>query len=360
MNVRKIELRQLVFGQPFPPVELPKRMIWTSSSIRLFKACKRKWFWKYIMRLKTKASDKHLMYGKAFHACLGYWYKTKRSSMKKIVSKFQKELEAVAEVQNAYYDQDELDKLHSMIDTFTGMMLGYAERYDKDRQEWRINPKCIERVFHVDCGEFDFEGKIDLSIDDPKAKNGQELVEHKTASKIAETYLNRLPLDTQVRGYVFGAKHDPSLNLPVTRVTYDVVRKCRLRRKGNESKEEFASRVADAYLLDDSYFHREPLMFNKSDIDAFEHELHQTNHEYKDILARTHPHHPLTWLTEAGAQLTTYPAEDPRAWLPSDGNCNAYFRDCEYMGLCVSGLDKGSAIAYEQRDELHEELAEED
>lgn len=295
------------------------------------------------------------MLGGAFHDCLGQWYRGRRSSMRKLVKKYQADLEAQALAQSDYYDQEELDKMRMMVDTFSGMMLGYGSLYEKDRDKWDIRRDYIEHKFSVDCGEYDFAGKVDLVVVNGKT---DMLVEHKTAARIEDSYIDRLPLDTQIRGYIFGAQ---SSGLKIGKVLYDIVQKCKLRRKTNESIEQFSDRVALAYESEpDKYFHREPLLFNSSDITAFRVEMQQTHEEYQQIVNGTHELDNLEFRLTNGQPMVRFHAMNPRAWTPEDGHCNAYFRTCEYLLPCTVGLDRGTASIYEQGTDMHEELADED
>lgn len=340
-----VTLPQLIREHPFGRLEIPpKRMIWTQSSVGQFRKCKRKFFWKYMMRLLTKYKDRNLVVGHAFHETLGQWYKGKRVDMAAIVKPRIDELAKIVTESAGYYSQEDLDKFHITTQTFAGMMEGYSAQYAGDRQNWRIDRRSIEAQFKIDMGDFDFAGKIDLVASERTSK-GNFLVEHKTASSIGESYVDRLPLDTQIRGYLFGAIK--GLSIPVNEVLYDVVRKCKLRRKSNETIDEFTNRVRSAYLdSPQDYFYREQLMFAKSDLDCFEYELRQTHKEF-------------TQLVHQGLDFSGYhdlPAENPRQWTPNDKMCNEFFRTCEYLQLCTTGLDRGTAIMYRQNDRLHDEL----
>ncbi len=346
-------LPQLMLQNPFGPFAVPKRMIWTSSSIKMFRKCRRKWFWRYIMRLGPKYRDKNLMIGGAFHNCLGEWYKGKRADMKKIAARYTKQLKDEAERTAAYFDEEELEKLHSAIETFHGMMIGYSQCYEGDRAAWSIDRASIEAEFLLDMGEFDYAGKIDLAAGRPGSK-GRFLVEHKTASSIRDSYADRLPLDTQIRGYTVGAVKGLKIE-GVDRVLYDVVQKCKLRRKSNETADDFNARVATAYMSEpDKYFYREELTFSKDDLNAFEHEVRQTHQEFKFIVGEGMKE-PAALKALLG--MTHADPKDPRTWTPNDGACDDYFRTCEYFGLCTQGLDRGTGTGYEQRDSLHEELS---
>lgn len=336
---RRLSLRQLITNSPFPNIEIPKRMIWTASSIKQFRKCKRKWFWKYIMRLHPRFTDYNLSIGTAFHNSLGEWYRGKRASMNKVMEPFAKNLEATTESSAMHYDQDDVDKMHVMVQTFRGMMMGYEAIYSQDRNNWDILRESIEAKFQVSMGDFDYAGKIDLLFSERGYKE-YVFTEHKTSSSFGASYIDRLPLDTQVRGYIWGCEN--GLKVKVKRVLYDVVRKCKLRRKSNESLHDFTARIAEDYMSrPDFYFYREDLIFDKNDIAAFEHEIRLTHQEYMNILKDTSYNNRF----------------DPRFWCPNDAMCDEYFKSCEYLTLCTTGLDKGTARMYVQGESLHEELA---
>lgn len=358
-------------GYQFP--SQPPRMTWTSSSLKQFRRCKRKWFWKYLMRLSPKGAmiDRNLFIGKQFHEGLGEWYRGKRSDMRQIALRRASIMRGQTTGELGWYDQDELDKLHQAVDTYAGMLIGYAQAYEQDRREWNIRRETIESTFKVNMGRFDFAGRIDLIAKAPKdwtyggAPAGGEwfICEHKTSSSnyANQSYMDRLRLDTQVRGYLFGARY--GLGIHTDFVLYDVVKKCKLRRKSCEDLETFSARVANDYLSrPDFYFHREPLPFPDSALDEFVYELHQTHSEYERIMQQG-SQGDFSWLTDPteppSIELTTFSHKNPRAWPANDGACQDYFRLCEFHTLCVEGLDAGTSANYRQREELHEELTDE-
>lgn len=254
--------------------------------------------------------------------------------MASIIDRYSTELEEMYQAAGGYYDSEDLDKFRIAIDSFQGMMLAYEALYDKDRHKWKVINKSIEAEFKINMGDFDYAGKVDLVAN-------SHLVEHKTASRISETYIDRLPLDTQIRGYIMGASE--GLGFKFQNVLYDVIQKCKLRRKSNETPKDFTDRVAHAYASEpDKYFYREDLRFDKGDIEALKYELEQTHREFKSLLEQ-----------EAIAIF----GNDPRAWTPNDQACTDYFRTCEYHKLCTIGLDKGTGLSFNQGDTLHEELA---
>jgi hypothetical protein len=345
------KLPQLIRFNAFPPVEIPERMAWTSSSIKLFRKCKRKFFWKYIMRFRPKYRDKNLAIGSAFHNTLGEWYKGKRSDIGAIAERYHGSLINMLAEQTGYYDQDEYDKVESAIEVFSGMMLGYGAKYYEDRKQWNIERNSIEAKFKVDMGEFDYMGKMDLVTNHKKYRR---LVEHKSASSIRSSYIDRLPLDTQIRGYVFGATEGLGIT-GINEVLYDVMKKCKLRRKSNELQEDFNNRIRDDYVSrPDFYFYREVITIPKDSLDAFQYEVRQTHAEYQAITKEM-------WADKDAAVYylrTIGDPLDPRSWTPNDAVCDDFFRACEFLPLCTQGLDRATGHAYEQNEAMHEELVE--
>lgn len=336
-------------GHGFPEPVIPERMVWTSSSARLFDRCKRKFFWKYIFRIRPRFRDKNLIIGGAAHESLAQWYRGNKSSMGKIASRYASQMEDEVKLNHSYYSQEDLDKLTTTIDTFTGMMMGYEEIYKKDRAHWDIERKSIEAKFKMDLGKFDVAGKIDL-VTRIKKRNRGKVVEHKTKSKIGESQIDRLQLDTQIRTYVLGCGElyrTGVISVPVTEVLYDIIRKCSLRRKSNETMDEFTTRIHNDYMVrPEFYFFREDLLFNKTDIEAVVWEYKQRHREYEDLIERYRDIKPKLF--------------EARSWRPNDSECDAFFRTCEYHSLCTTGLDKATAKGYDWSEDLHEELADED
>lgn len=327
-------LTSLVRESPFKPADIPAKMIWTASSIKQFRQCPRKFFWKYMYRLRQRYPGAALKLGTAFHECLGAWYRSKRSSMAKIVAPVFKELNELLEKEGQFYDDEEREKLSAGISSFRGMMMGYAEVHKADRDTWKFHRDIgIEREFLIDCGDFYYAGSIDGV---PQVMGCDWVLEHKTASNISESYVGRLALDTQSRGYMFAIMAITG-KMPKGTI-YNVTQKTKLRRKSDESWESYNSRVAQDYMAQpDKYYYREQLMFTSADIRAFCLELWQTHQMFKLI---------------TNSKMAT----NPRAWPIDDQACSAWFKMCEYHSLCTIGLDHGTSLGLEQMEKLHMEL----
>lgn len=329
-------MKKLLHNLPkgFTVPDLPERMIWTGSAIKAFRACPRLFFWKYATRLAPKVKSAPLVIGTAFHDAIGTWYKFPRSLMPMIAARVAGEVREEFKKSAALYNTEDAEALQTALTTFQGMLMGYARIYEHDRKVWRFTPEDIERQFTVDMGDFDFQGSIDLIAREPGKR---VLIENKTASNIDESYVDRLALDTQTRGYLFGATK--ACGLKIDRVIYNVTRKCKLRRRGGEKLDDFNERIALDYAArPDFYFYRETLPLTPGCIEAFELEIRQTHAAFQAMRDR---------MTNIG---------DPREWYINDQHCTAYHRTCEFHRLCVDGLDSGNGTLFEQSPTLHREL----
>lgn len=325
-------MRELLRDNHFNPPTIPTKMVWTHSSLKCFRTCKRKFFWNYIMLLRSMFQSYNLLIGSAFHAALEEWYKNPNKKMSTIVKKVYKKLHTEIMATQNFYDAAEFDKADQALHTFVGMCMGYAAHYEKDRKRFtRI--KC-EQNFKIDFGDFEYAGQIDMLYRD----NRNRFMENKTTSFLTQTYLRRLEMDNQIRGYWLGSKED--VGIVNKSCTYNITKKCGLRRKGGETQNEFNQRIELVYLeKPDQYFHREKIVIKRDEVERFVDNMRITDNEYQNI-------------------ITNYDATLPEAWGFNDGACDAYFRICDYFELCTKGLDWQSQGLFEQRKTMHHELEE--
>ena len=319
-------MKNPIVKNPFQDPEIPKRTSWSYSSLKLFRKCKRKFYWKHVFRLRPRREPSALVISSAVHEALAKWYSLKRASMHKIVSNIINTVQRRAEQAANFYDQEEYDDLLITLNTLQGILTAYAEVYSQDSKLWQATKKDVEVWFTINLGPFDFKGRIDLL---PTCKGKLFIVDHKVVSRIGESFVEKLPMDGQLRGYILGVSQ--GLKLKPVKVVYNLIRKCKLRQKSQESLEEFTERIKEDYLSrPDFYFQRETLLFSKNDVEAFEHDLRKTHSEY-------------AWLVDNSSDPL-----DPREWPCNDDMCNEYFRTCEYFPLCTQCLDAGTSKLYTQ------------
>lgn len=316
-------------GCPFKIKELPVPFTWSQSKLKAFRRCERYFFWRFIMLLRPKAQPIPLRIGNYWHDGTAEWYESSRpADMRHITKSLLASAEKEIKRDKPFYDQDDFVELQAALTALGGALLGFSRKYKDDFKRWPKAERQVEIPFKVGFDDFDFTGRIDMLVPG-KGKGRTTVVERKTAGRIGESYIDRLQLDTQVRSYVFGAS--VGLGLSVKDVIYDVVRKCKLRRKKGESVDAYLDRIAKDYeARPDFYFWREPLKFPASAIAAFEEELIGT-------------HARLMFIVE------NFRWREALTWTPNDMSCTSMGR-CPYMALCTTQLDRGSAHGFQQHD----------
>lgn len=336
MENKEIKLSSLVKSSSRFRGGIPKEMVWTVSSLRLFRTCKRKFFWTYIMRLEPRGISIPLLVGLYFHEFLEAWLRTKRAKTELIIARYTDKLRERLEEMSSEFGIN----LQGKVTWFPAMLFAYTERYADDRKKTNPKQDILEKEFCVQLDGFKFGGKIDHCA----FRDGQFIhVEHKTTSRITRDYIRRLPLDAQIRGYVFGERNNIWGSLKVRKVLYDVVLKPQLRQGKNETEDGYLNRVIQDYQANpQKYFYREVIPIHDEDILAFEHELHQTHSEYM-------------WILENAIRDRIDPLH-PRLWTPNDAACYDYNTLCAFASPCTVGLDKISECLFNQKPRVHREL----
>lgn len=167
------------------------------SQMRLFKACRRAYYFRYIEDLVPVETTEALQTGINYHELLEKLYET-------------------GEIEEGF------TKEHAM-----------AVAYGKYIYP-KFNVRSVEDWKSKDIGRHQIFGRLDGIADDGC------LVEHKsTSAEITEEYEYDLQWDEQVLAYMYmtGAR----------KIYYTVCRKPTIRQKKNESEEEFFNRMCDWY-----------------------------------------------------------------------------------------------------------------
>jgi len=313
-------------NNPFELLFSPVKKAWSISNMRLFQRCKRKFFWKDLWGLSSKVTESFFIIGSAYHEGLAKWYKSHGKNMKLIARALKVKYTKTALQDIDLRDPEDAEDLIAQISSLEGMLIGYSEVYPDDLVDFVIDPTNIEKWFSVDCEDFIFKGKVDFI---GRQKKNIVVMEHKTASKFNEAYIDTLPVDTEARGFLYGIKYGLGLN--PGKVIYSIVKKTKLRGKSNESHTALCKRISNDYMLrPDFYFHREVLRYSMSDLATFEQDLFRTHEEYR-------------WFMQSPKART-----DPCLWPTSDGECRTFGSTCPFLTLCVEGLDRSTAKLYRQ------------
>lgn len=319
----------------------------TYSMWRLFRDCRRACQLRYQENLVPLQRSKCLSFGSVIHDSLEKWH-------------LGVPLHMVLQCIDAAYpervsDDDQRRDWHLA----TAMMKGYAARYPKEEFE----VVALERTFHgpivnpatgAVSRSFNLAGKVDGIV----KRDGQNfLLEHKTASQIDGSYLERLWTDFQITLYTWYVEE--TLNIPIAGVIYNILGKAKLQQGKGETEEEFESRRAELLAksktgkttakrklsesdedfqarLEEKYrdpqmFHRELLYISREQYDPLRAELWELTQAFLDARRRG-------------------------IFYQNTSFCFHYGRPCPYFPLCSSNNNPNVRENFYETRDPHEEL----
>lgn len=257
-----------------PPVAHGKKLRYTHSSSKTYRACNYQYLVQYVWGYRTVKPAKALVFGTLIHLCLeAYWNARK--------AKHEAPAKEALAVLDAARDIDPYERVRARV-----MLITYAMIWDRipcevlgvelQFQHSLLDPRTMKA-----STVYERAGKIDLILRMP---DGIAVTEHKTSSEDVgpgSDYRTRLTLDEQVSFYYAGAK---SLGFNPDYVIYDVLKKFtekprlatpvekrilvvdkktkekRLKatqRLTDETPQEYGRRLADAAIKDpEKYIHR--------------------------------------------------------------------------------------------------------
>ena len=167
------------------------------SKMKLFKACRRAYYFKYIEDLEPIEKSEALKVGSSYHELLEQLY-------------------ATGEVEEGY------SKEHAMATAYKKYI--YPKFKVQTVEEWKGK----------EIGRHELIGRVDGIAQDGN------LVEHKSTSmEITEAYEYNLQWDEQILAYMYLTD--------ARKVYYTVCRKPTIRQKKNETEEEFFNRMVEWY-----------------------------------------------------------------------------------------------------------------
>lgn len=241
----------------------------SSTKLRYFKECQRKFYWYFVRLLATKSTSIPLTLGSLFHEGMAVLFKTKNldEALAVIDTQF-------SAIRNNFFVSPEDEQYMSYIDIIIKSMLrGY---YEQNRtflpdievvaaeQRFSINMEKQKWAYpSVELDTVPYAGTIDLLF-----RHGNKLYvgEHKTKSQITPNILKYLIFDFQVNMYPVGA-HSLFGEWPAS-TYYNIIRKPGIRLKQNETIQQYYARCEREYIeRPDYYFHEEWVPLNKLQID---------------------------------------------------------------------------------------------
>lgn len=168
-----------------PPIK--KNKIWDYSTLSSFQTCRKRYYYEHVLCIRPKAPSGALTFGGAIHEGLDEYYKNDRDLVKAIQAFTKAHVEIEGET---------LRTLEHGIKLLTV----YAQKY-KD-EPFKVLGKP-EEGFVFTIGDELYGGRMDLLVDWDGAT---WLVEHKSTTRLGNSYFDQFDLDKQVTGYIIATE----------------------------------------------------------------------------------------------------------------------------------------------------------
>jgi len=226
------------------------------------------------------------------------------------------------------------------------MIDGYLNRYPEENFEViAIEEEFSCNIENPDTSAFSKRYKISGFIDGiVKEKDTGKLfiLEHKTAAKVDEEYLAKLPMDTQISLYCVFAEQ--KLNQPIAGIIYNVLIKTTMKPFAGETEEDFQIRYQELCKknksgkssatrkmpeTDDQFVARLAEKYSCEDSDKFYRQVIYISDTLKKNLKKN-----LWAFTQS-----LLSAKRANFYPQNQASCYDYHRPCDYYNLCLSGDD---------------------
>ena len=204
----------------------------TYSMWSLFRNCRKACEWRYVHELVPLERDRKLALGTVVHQCLEIWHSTRNLDT------------ALDAVDRTYANRDQEPDQKRDWHLATAMMKGYADRYAEEEFEVVALEKTFEgKIVNPATGassrSFILAGKVDGIV---RIGDEHYLLEHKTASQLDGSYLERLWTDFQI--VLYSRYIEQTLGIRLAGVLYNVLVKARLSQSRGETEAKYESRRA--------------------------------------------------------------------------------------------------------------------
>ena len=309
----------------------------TYSALNTFRNCPRKYKNRYLDNLRPRERAEALSFGSVIHTAIELWYRSQNAESRL--------RDVLTYIDDAF--EDRLADSNQMVQWHlaTAMIRGYAERYAIEEFEIvEVEKEFVGEIRNPDTGRqsqtFRIAGKVDGIV---RCNDGLYLIEHKTASSVDSSYLDKLWTDTQIALYCHYLRE---LGYPIVGVIYNVLLKSRLKQGKGETQEEYEARKAELAAK------------NKSGKSTAKRQMRETDDEFQVRLTEWYSrpeafHREFIYLSEDRLAMLqdevweiTQQYLDARRrgkWLLNTSNCFSYQRPCEYLAYCQSGFNPNVA-----------------
>ena len=324
-------------SQVIAQTEANDKTLLTYSALNTFRNCPRKYKNRYLDNLRPRERAEALSFGSVIHMAIELWYRSSDAESRL--------RDVLAYIDDAFENRVVDSNLMIQWHLATAMIRGYAERYGTEEFEIvEVEKEFVGEIRNPDTGRqsqtFRIAGKVDGIV---RCHDGLYLLEHKTASTVDASYLDKLWTDTQIALYCYYLRE---LGYPIVGVIYNVLLKSRIKQGKGETQEEYEAR------------HAELAAKNKSGKSTAKRQMPETDDEFQARLtewySRTEAFHRefiylsedrLAMLQDEVWEITQQYLDARRRgkWLLNTSNCFSYQRPCEYLAYCQSGFNPNIA-----------------
>jgi len=230
----------------------------TDSSANTFLGCPGQYFYEYTRRLDPKKLREYFIWGTLVHI----WarLRVKELEPQALMTEMQRD---IAKLERPLAEQECMyDMLGGIPPTADGHLLRWG------RDDLAYESMMTETEFKYQIGDFTFRGKIDGVL--RNLDTGELLLyELKTSSMTGPSLYRTLPLDSQLRGYLFAVQR--CFGMDVRRVIYDVIKTPQIKRGPVENRADYYRRMGLLRLTERAkYYERTPVTFTQDAIDSHE------------------------------------------------------------------------------------------
>lgn len=291
-------------------------MEYSHTRLQTYLTCPRSFKHYYLVKARTRKRPLYFVLGEAVHKYIEMFYRTKDLKLAK------RQVETVFDaVDKSLLNREEMHDLEVDRNTALGIAEAYPLFYKSDFDEFKNF--LTEQKFSIQLSGSDtYGGILDALLQDHAG--AWWILETKTTSAqaINVDYFEKVKIDSQVAGYMHGAKQ--ILGEYPSGVIYNVIKKPSIRLKNGESLADFQRRIFHEYTkmaVEKNYFMRQQLMVATHRLD--------------------------TWLedtTKMTAQISASVEAKSSFWPMNTGACQAKFGTCPYLPVCTTG--KYSPLLY--------------
>jgi len=322
----------------------------TYSMWNKFRSCPKSCQFRYLENLVPLKKDSNLTFGSVIHECLECWHGDYNVGM-------------VYKILDEMYPERATNENQKYTYRYArAMMTGYFQAYVSDKDSFEV--VCLEKEFQGEIinpktgsfsRSFSFAGKVDGVV---KVAGEHYLLEHKTASTIDSTYIERLWNDFQITLYSWYMRE--VYKYPIVGIIYNILGKAKLKQGEGETEAEYETR------------RQELIAKSKSGKTTAKRKMPETDEEYHERLQKkcSDPkmfHREIIYISQDRyADLrqelwelsqTFLFARRRKFFCKNTSSCYQYRRQCAYHPICTAKDPQMAIDNFFEKVEPHQELS---